>query len=205
MHKLTKILLVLGMALLAGCASAPSTQQGAEKANESAAEESGQVFVEKQDGTLKHVLSGFLFPVKLGSFERGPVKGYNPRGDDVSVGYNEYSSQIIATIYVYPTHGRSLADEFAGRQDEVANFRNYSDVKLVSTSTVEVTPKKVKAMQATYTLTAGLAGKVRPVRSELLVAQQGDWFIEYRISYPAANHDTAMPKIKALEQTYAWP
>ncbi len=90
MHKnLAKLLLALGVALLAGCASAPSSAPApsAEQANEPA--ESGKIFVEKSDGALMHRLSGFLFPTKLGTFERGPVNQYNPRGDDVSVGYNE--------------------------------------------------------------------------------------------------------------------
>ncbi len=203
MHKLARLLLAVGVTLLAGCATAPAPEQGAERANESAQE--NKIFVEKQDGTLKHVMSGFLFPTRLGSFERGPVNQYNEQGDDVSVGYNEYSSLIIATLYVYPTHGSSLSEEFARRQNEIANFRDYSNVKLVSTANVTVTPRKLKAMQASYTLTAGLAGKIRPVESVLLVAQQGDWFIEYRISYPAAHHDDALPKVQKLEHTFAWP
>ncbi len=169
-----------------------------------AAAENGKVFSQATpDAPMVHAASGFSFPARIGAFERGQVIQYTQEGDDVSVGYDEAQSGIVATLYVYPTRGRSLGEEFSGRQREVNG--SYPTVDLVSTGKAQVTPRHQPAMQAIYLLVAELGGKPRKLRSELLVAQAGKWFVEYRISYPAENQAAAQPKVNQLKQAFAWP
>ncbi len=169
-----------------------------------AAAQNGQVFSQASpDAPMVHVPSGFSFPAHIGAFERGQVIQYTQEGDDVSVGYDEAQSGIVATLYVYPTHGRSLAEEFSGRQQEVNG--SYTKVELISTGKAQVTPKHQPAMLATYLLVAEIKGQPRKLRSELLVAQAGKWFVEYRISYPAENQAAAQPRVNQLKQAFAWP
>jgi hypothetical protein len=223
MFKTAGLMGALGLAaLLAGCGTAP--QPAAQAAPQAAAQATPQAptpeaptpdsqapertpaFAPAAEGQpLVHVASGFSFPPRIGSFERDPdaVIQYNDAGDDVSVGYRDFDSLILATLYVYPAQGRSLADEFAARQNELTEV--HPDAKLIATGNAKVTPRRVAARAATYTFAANFAGKARELRSTLLVAQSGKWFVEYRLSYPIENEAAAESKVRGLERTFAWP
>ena len=189
MFRFARLLAVVGLALLAGCGTA---------------QKKGPTFTQaSEEAPLVHALSGFAFPERIGAFRRGPVLRYNNAGDDVSVGYDEDSAEIVATLYVYPTHGRTLEAEFAARQHEVSQA--HPDAQLISSGNVAVTPKRISAPSASYTFAVEVAGGEQQLRSELLVAQAGNWFVEYRISYPAENQASAAAKIKTLLQKFAWP
>lgn len=208
----SRIGLGLALALLAGCGTAPHTtaqaapQAAAPATPEAQAPARTPAFAPAADGqTLVHIASGFAFPPRIGGFELDPdaVVQYSDAGDDVSVGYRDFDSLILATLYVYPAQGRSLAEEFAARQHELTEV--HADAKLITSGSARVTPKHITARAATYTFGANFAGKVRELRSTLLVAQAGKWFVEYRLSYPVENEATAEPKVRKLEQTFAWP
>ena len=189
MLKFARLLMVVGLAVLAGYATA---------------QEKGSAFTQaSEDAPIVHVLSSFSFPAQIGGFRRGEPTQFNEAGDDVSMAYYEDAALIVVTLYVYPTHGSTLADEFIARKNEVSHV--HPDAELISSATVAVTPKHVKASSASYAFAGEFAGKERKLRSELLVAQSGKWFVEYRISYPAENQAIAAPKIKKLLQTFAWP
>ena len=165
-----------------------------------------QVFLQRSaDGALVHSSSGFVFPIEVGSFLRDRVTQYDQAGDDVSVGYNNVSvdSPVAATVYVYPARGGSLTGEFANRQSEVTQF--HPDAKLVATSSVVIAPSQVTAMVASYAFTDVFAGVSQPLRSELLVAQFGEKFVEYRFTYPAAVEQACHNAVNAFEQKFAWP
>lgn len=188
MFRTARLTVLLLLALFAGGAAAGESQ----------------VFTQKSPGSpVVHTLSDFEFPLHVGSFERGEAIRYSPTGDDVSMGYNEPNVHIVATLYVYPAHGRSLAQEFASRQREVTG--TYPKVKLLSRGWTKVTPKARPAMIARYLITADIRGEPRELRSELLVAQTGKWFVEYRISYAAENQEQAQPKVDELKAAFAWP
>ena len=189
MLKSARLLAVLGLALLAGYAAAQDKKPAFTQASE--------------DAPMVHVLSGFSFPARIGSFQRDSSFVYNEAGDDVSVGYHENAARIVATLYVYPTHGSTLAKELAMRENEVSQV--HPDAQLISSGNVAVTPKQNKALFASFTFVADFAGTQQKLLSDLVVAQMGDWFVEYRMSYPAESGDMAQPKLKLLLQTFAWP
>lgn len=159
------------------------------------------------DGPLVHIYSGFSFPAKLGDFQRNlhGVQIYTSSGDDVSVDFNEPVARVHGTLYVYPTHGQTLSQEFDRRIQEVEQF--YGDTKLVSSGNTTVTPKKLAARMARLTFTfqpRGGSGGI-PVHSVLVVGQQDQWFVEYRLTYPAENEEQAAPAIAKLLRAFAWP
>jgi hypothetical protein len=74
------------------------------------------------DGRIRHTVSGFVFPKRIGVFEREKMQQYNQAGSDVSAGYNA-GVLIAATVYVYPAPSQQGADvlarEYASKRAEV--------------------------------------------------------------------------------------
>jgi hypothetical protein len=151
---------------------------------------------------LQHVKSGFVFPTQIGNFKREKSTQFDDLGEDISVGYNNLIYGVVATIYVYPAHG-ALTDEFKARQAEITS--HHQNIELLSTSKRKVTPKAVDAFTASYHFNENFMGKTQGVRSELVVAQIGNRFVEYRFSYPVATQTNASVDVINFEATFAWP
>jgi hypothetical protein len=152
---------------------------------------------------LVHSSSGFSFPSQIGSFQRERATQYDSAGEDISVGYNNPAIPIAATVYVYPARARPLAEEFASRQAEV--MHGHIGAQLLSTATAAVTPRQSSALAAAYTFRGLFAGKTQLLRSELLVAQQGERFVEYRFTYPDTEQTSARTEVDSFERTFSWP
>lgn len=160
-------------------------------------------FAVSLDGNIVHVASGFLFPNKIGDFERVMARQYDVDGRDVSVGYNNKKPQIAAIIFVHQSRGRVLDTEFVVRENEIV--AQHEGTKLVDHGTALITPKKTPALMANYEYTDNFAGRVQPLRSRLLVAQRGDWEIEYRFTYPVSEGASAASLVDFLQSTFRWP
>ena len=79
-------------------------------------------FEKLSDGRIQHTISGFVFPSRIGAFQRAETRQYNQAGSDVSVAYNA-GVLIAGTVYVYPTPAQQgaevLAREYASKRAEV--------------------------------------------------------------------------------------
>ena len=160
-------------------------------------------FAESLDGNIVHVASGFFFPNKIGDFERVMARQYDVNGRDVSVGYNNKKPQIAAIIFVHQSRGRVLDTEFVVRENEIV--AQHEGTKLVDHGTALITPKKTPALMANYEYTDNFAGRVQPLRSRLLVAQRGEWEIEYRFTYPASEGASGASLVDFLQSSFPWP
>ncbi len=150
-----------------------------------------------------HQTSGFAFRDSVAGFQRGEPHQYNEPGTDISVGYNFYDPRIVATVYVYPTDGLTLDEEFARRQEEITTM--YPAAKLVTTDKGRITPKKYEIPRAIYAIPRMFKGMDEPMRSILLVGERGKNFVEYRISYPASAGDAADSAAQRFLDEFAWP
>jgi len=156
------------------------------------------------DSPWMHRDSGFYFRAKVADFTRGEAIQYNPQGTDVSVGYNFYHPRVVATFYVYPAEGRTLEQEFQRRQTEVTAM--YPAAKLVTTDTVEASPKKMPVKRALYAIPKMFKGVDEPMQSVLLVGQLGkERFVEYRISYPVSGGAAAEEAARRFVADFPWP
>jgi hypothetical protein len=160
-------------------------------------------FAVSLDGNIVHVASGFAFPNKIGDFERVMARQYDVNGRDVSVGYNHNKPQIATIIFVHQSRGRVLDTEFVVRENEIV--AQHEGTKLVDHGTALITPKKTPALMANYEYTDNFAGRVQPLRSRLLVAQRGEWYIEYRFTYPASEGASAASLVEFLQSSFPWP
>lgn len=150
-----------------------------------------------------HQKSGFSFPVRVAGFQRGKTRQYDTVGEDVSVGYGNDVTNVYATVFVYPTHGRTLDVEFAARQAEVKQVN--ANAQLVAASKVKVTPKQIEALFAIYSFVGNMGETSQPLGSELVVAQSGEHFVEYRFTYPIAAQPAAIKEIGDFEREFVWP
>jgi hypothetical protein len=160
-------------------------------------------FAVSLDGNMVHIASGFTFPGKIGNFQRVMTRQYDATGQGVSVGYEDDKPRIAATIYVYPSNGRQVETEFVVRENGIV--AQHQDTKLVDRGTGSVSPKKISALVANYEYTDTFAGKVQPLRSRLVVARRGDWNIEYRFTYAAAEGANGASLVDSLQNGFIWP
>ena len=70
------------------------------------------LFEKLADGRIRHTNSGFVFPNRIGTFERAETQQYNQAGSDVSVAYNA-GVLIAGTVYVYPAPPQQSAEVIA--------------------------------------------------------------------------------------------
>jgi hypothetical protein len=164
--------------------------------------ESPPFTVVQGDGLL-HAASGFLFPAQIGEFRRIITKQYDQVGRDISVSYNHDRTEIAATIYVYPVHGKRLEEEFQFRQNEVVS--QHPGAKVTAHGPASVSPARIPALMAELVYTDIFRGRPQKLRSRLIVAQQGDWSAEYRITYPASGGKRAAAQADYLVASFGWP
>jgi hypothetical protein len=113
---------------------------------------------------------------------------------------------IVADVYEYPTRGKSLAAEFSDRKDEVRGW--HSDARLLRESPVTIHPGKQARTghKAVFAVSTNYHYDFPPpYRSDVLVFQHGDRFIEYRFTYSAAHSEAAVTEIAKFLDSSAWP
>jgi len=168
-----------------------------------AAMKGDSAFVEGPNGSIMHRESGFVFPAHIGNFHRRSEDKFDAMGHDVSVSYFCSPTPIVATLYVYPTGGLSLDQEFQRRQSEVEQA--HPGAKLMSRGATTVSPKRVRALTAEYQFSGNFGGSDQALHSVLIVAQRGPRFIEYRMTFPSSERTAAAAQAAKLSQQFAWP
>jgi len=143
------------------------------------------------DQTIVHRHSGAVFEETYDIFVRSGVTKYDELGKDVSVGYDfrGESGSISATIYVYPTNAGEVNDDllrshFQELKKTVLNY--YSNVQLTAEqeNIYEFPSGDRFGIWAGFNLVMNNEYKM----SFLFLFGENEWFISYRISYPATMH-----------------
>jgi hypothetical protein len=151
---------------------------------------------------FKHEPSGFVFPPSITGFTRVDTYRYDARGDDISVGYNDDSNLVAATICVYPrgkddveTHFRQVTDEI---EVEHAGAKQVSrDKAMVRWSRPGLT-EEWQFLHATYEFSGFFARENRQVLSEAYFMVKGPRWLLVRITYPKDKAEAARKAIEAF-------
>ncbi len=165
------------------------------------------LFEKLPDGRIRHSISGFVFPSRIGAFERAETRQYNQAGSDVSVAYNA-GVLIAGTVYVYPAPQQQgvevLGREYASKRAEV--LHGHRAVSLLSESSASLLQdgRKYSGKRAYFAYRDIFARTPQNVKSELLVFRDGPVFIEYRFTYPAAHAEQAEKEIEHFIRTWSW-
>ena len=163
-------------------------------------------FEKLSDGRIRHAISGFVFPSRIGAFQRAETRQYNQAGSDVSVAYNA-GVLIAGTVYVYPPAQQGaevLAREYASKRAEVLD--GHQAVSLLSESSASVSQdgKKYSGKRAYFSYRDIFARSSQNVKSQLLVFRDGPVFIEYRFTYPASHAEEAEKEIEHFIRAWSW-
>jgi hypothetical protein len=159
------------------------------------------------DGRIRHSVSGFVFPSRIGAFERAETHQYNQAGSDVSVAYNA-GLLIAGTVYVYPAPSQQgaevLAREYASKRAEVLHGHQAVSVLSESSASVSQHGKKYAGKRAYFAYRDIFARVPQNLKSQLLVFRDGSVFIEYRFTYPADHAEQAEKEIEQFIRAWSW-
>jgi hypothetical protein len=171
----TTLISVLALLLICSCATTPKqldTPVGFHYGNMEA---------------LINDYSGAVFEKNIADFERSKITIFDNIGKDVSVAYINLNYLMTANIYVYPT--------IAGRVSTELLQKHFKQVK----NDIIVYRKNVKQLleeEYTYAFPSGERFGIIGIfileednieyKSILYLFGKNEWFIKFRISYPAA-------------------
>jgi hypothetical protein len=166
-------------------------------------------FKKISDNRLLHVPSGVVYPSKVALFIRADKPHYyDSTGLDVSQRY-VLDALVLADVYVYPSAvtGGDLKREVARQNSDIRRLNK--NVRVVSESSTRITQagRTLKGKRATYDLvrTHGLfASRETRCGSQLIVFQDGPWFIAYRFSYPGERSDIAAQHVNNFVSQWQW-
>jgi hypothetical protein len=160
------------------------------------------------DARIRHVMSGFVFPMQVGVFQRGQTHEYNQAGSDVSVGYNTVPVPIVATVYVYPAPNQDSADvltsEYAAKRAEVLHMHQTAAILSESPAAIFQAAKKYVGKQGYFSYRDVFAGTPQNLKSQLLVFRDGPFFIEYRFTYARDQAEQAEKEIEHFIRGWSW-
>jgi hypothetical protein len=159
------------------------------------------------DESVRHTISGFIFPKSIGVFGREKTTQYNEAGSDVSAGYNA-GILAAATVYVYPAPegggAKVLAGEYASKQREVLHGHQGAVLVSERPMTISQGDRKLTGQRAYFSFRDLFARTPQDLKSQLLVFRDGALFIEYRFTYPSDHAAQAEPEIEDFIQTWSW-
>lgn len=164
-------------------------------------------FESLSDGPIRHTISGFVFPKRIGVFKREEMHQYNQAGSDVSAGYNA-GVLIAATVYVYPAPNEVSADvlarEYASKRAQVVHGHQGVAVLSESPATLNQGGKKYVGREAFFSYRDIFARTPQNVKSQLLVFRDGPVFVEYRFTYPRDHSEEAEKEIGNFARDWSW-
>jgi len=153
--------------------------------------------------------SRFVFPPRVGSFERAQIVEYDSYGMDVGVGYNDPKESIAMTVYVYPI-SQNAPNDTLNRHFIICKgivLAQHAGALLVVDDPVQIAPAGIQhtGLRAAFTYTDKFEHKRQPLRSELYLFTHGQRFVKYRVTYPAGRQAEAELAIRELMTQLAWP
>jgi hypothetical protein len=159
------------------------------------------------DARIRHTVSGFVFPKRIGVFEREKMQQYNQAGSDVSAGYNA-GVLIAATVYVYPAPSQQGADvlarEYASKRAEVLQGHQGVAVLSEGATTVSQGGRNYSGKRAYFSYRDIFARTPQKVKSQLLVFRADSVFIEYRFTYSSGHAEQAEKEIEHFIREWSW-
>jgi hypothetical protein len=160
-----------------------------------------QRFALPKDKPYVHQPSGFEFPVRMKSFQRGVGQRYDEAGLDVSINYNDTTSRAWADVYVYPNQkDASPQQELKNVEAGLGKVPNYSNVRILEDGPykLEQGNRVFLGMHGTFSYTIEKDGNKEAMRSQAFVFVIGGNFIQFRITYPQAQAEAAEKALDAF-------
>lgn len=157
---------------------------------------------------LAHPASGMRFPLEVEGFQRDGMSRYDQSGDDVSVGYHRLDAQmaLTATVYIYPSerYGGDLDRQFGEARDAV--LRNRRGAELIGQGEMRIFQRGAyQNGRRAHFLVNDPTGQRPLVVSHLFLFMHGPWFIKYRATFPADQHEACDDALLRFMAALPWP
>lgn len=190
---------------LAACGTASEAVDDDFIASDVAALVGGDDAVAPDAAPLRHAPSGMIFPARLAGLERDQAEVYDPRGDDLSVGYHRIDDHVAlsATIYVYPADS-TLERDFAAAEAAVVEQRPGATLIAEGALSIEQGGRWHEGRRAHF-LVRDESGKTPTQISHLFLFQHGPWRIKYRATVIARQHAEADLALIRFMRELEWP
>lgn len=162
-------------------------------------------FAEDEAKNLIHRRSGMVFPPEAAGFARDFVYIYDSHGGDVSVRYNlSEPVECFLDVYVYPAYGELNRHAAETRASIEAHHEN---ARLISESNIshEHAGTAYPGAEFIYRYRAKLKGGEQAVESATWVFMYGQWFIQYRMTYPESNAPQMKSRLATFREQLRWP
>lgn len=162
----------------------------------------------KPSPDLAHPASGMRFPLEVEGFQRDGMSRYDQRGEDVSVGYHRLDAQmaLTATVYIYPSerYGGDLDRQFGEARDAV--LRNRKGAELIGQGEMRLFQRgSYHNGRRAHFLVKDPTGERPLVVSHLFLFMHGPWFIKYRATFPADQHEACDDALLRFMAALPWP
>jgi hypothetical protein len=163
-------------------------------------------------GTYTHGPSGFVFPERLGNFERVSVDRYDSSGNDIGVGYNlELAESPIAfTLYVRPWGHRtdgtpaSFDEHFQAELWVIDHYHPGARLLRREPTTSTQGGTSVPGEMAEFTYDDLFARRDEHVFSQLYLFALDNWTVKYRITFPVSEEQRSRAAVQKLLALIAW-
>jgi hypothetical protein len=154
-----------------------------------------------------HEPSGFRFPVGIKSYLRDSVHLNDREGQSVTVAYHLVQIATV-TITVYPVPAAPDNTPEGQFQKWTRDFLSQtSGAKELSSGPVRllVSEDDRDAQHAVFGYEGTHLGRRQPMRTELYLVRDGNWFVKYQAAYATADREFAEGAFKAMLNQFRWP
>lgn len=160
------------------------------------------------DREWSHAPSGMRFPVEVAGFQRDGMTTYHDSGDDMSVGYHRLddATAMMATVYIYPTwrYGAQIDQQF--EDAKAAVLRHRDGAELLADGPMRIFQRgEFRTGRRAHFLVRDPKGKRPLIVSHLFLFEHGPWFIKYRATFPAEQHEACDEALLEFMAALIWP
>lgn len=192
------------LALVGGVGGCATVTEAAPKPASPVVQESADEHVDP----YLHVPSGMRFPPEVAGFSRDGMARYDERGADVSVGYHRADTlvAVTTTVYIYPKRAgtEDLDQHFAAAQAAV--LQNRRGAELIAAGDMQLFQRgSVHEGRRAHFLIRDPGGEKPLAVSHLFLFEHGPWFIKYRATFPAQQHEVADEVLLRFMGALDWP
>lgn len=167
---------------------------------------------EDDDKPYTHPNSKMEFPKYVGLFERGEIKRYDKKGNNISVAYYRPPERglVEMTVYVYlmddpKRDSDGLKMHFEECKETIEKLQHNS--KVASEGKIHITQNgnTHQGYGVTFSITKQTQQGSMPFLTKLFLFGHGEWFIKYRVTYPEMMDEHVNTEIKQFTNELTWP
>jgi hypothetical protein len=159
-----------------------------------------------------HPLSGIQFPEQVGPFKRKRIRRYDETGHKLGVRYAlaRTGQDVVASIRIYPGPGagEDLQNYMQRHFDAIKAHivHRHPEASLSFSGEIRLKRKGeiLQGKKASFQFEDIFSYKVEQLLSHAYLFARGKWFMEFRVTYPQAQHDATDKAVINFISSFLW-